>query len=61
MVFVVDATDKRSHEFNAHMSVGLRGGQVLTAAPGHGAALTLLEIEQELGPQSVYAAQVGSG
>lgn len=59
MVFVVDATDTRCQDFNAHMSVGLRGGQVLTAAPAHGAALTLLEIEQELGPQSIYAAQVG--
>ena len=59
MVNVVDATDMRCQDFNAHMAVGLRGGQVLTAAPTQGAALTLLGIEQELGPQSIYAAQVG--
>jgi enolase len=59
MVNVVDATDMRCQDFNAHMAVGLRGGQVLTAAPTQGAASTLLGIEQELGPQSVFAAQVG--
>jgi enolase len=57
MVSVVDTTDSRCEEFNAHMAVGLRGGQVLTAAPTK--TSTLLTIEQELGAQSIYAAQVG--
>ena len=54
MVSVVDATSNES--FNSHLAVGLRGGQILTAAPSQHS--TLLAIEQELGSDGFFAAAV---
>ena len=56
MVSVVDATSNES--FNSHLAVGLRGGQILTAAPSQHS--TLLAIEQQLGTDGVFAAAVDS-